>query len=195
MADDEGEDFNDDVAGNGYETPPVDEEEEDFDDRRRRADAGEEDEDDENVLAEDAAADDAPPDQFDDTDEKREEEWTKNEEAERKMEAEEAAYTEAQKAAALCPNPVRITTPIMTKYEIARLIGARARMLERNAPPLTDVGDEIDHVTIAAMELRAHVLPLKVDRFLPDGSCEVWKASELTILDEEDLAYALGKSF
>ena len=195
MADDEGEDFNDDVAGNGYETPPVDEEEEDFDDRRRRADGEEEEEEEEDGVADDAAADDAPPDQFDDTDEKREEEWTKNEEAERKMEAEEAAYTEAQKVKALCPNPVRITTPIMTKYEIARLIGARARMLERNAPPLIDVGDEINPLAIAAMELRAHVCPLEVDRSLPDGSCEIWKASELTILDEDDLAYMMGRSF
>lgn len=90
---------------------------------------------------------------------------------------------------AICPNAIRVTLPRMTKYEKARLIGERAMMLQdpRNEPLviLTDPDHpgyiETNLLKIAEMELLAGRLPMIVRRPLPDGSCEDWKAGELSL--------------
>jgi DNA-directed RNA polymerase subunit K/omega len=87
----------------------------------------------------------------------------------------------AQKNKAICPNPIRITLPRMTKYEKARLLGQRAKMIEEGSPPFVDLLGETNPIKIAYMELLAKRLPLIVRRPLPDGSCEDWKASELAL--------------
>ena len=53
-----------------------------------------------------------------------------------------------------------------TKFEKARMIGARALQIERGAPVLikTDINDPIK---IAELELEAGVLPFEVKRKLP----------------------------
>ncbi|MEM4390188.1 MAG: DNA-directed RNA polymerase subunit K [Candidatus Micrarchaeia archaeon] len=53
----------------------------------------------------------------------------------------------------------------ITKYEKARLIGARALQLATGAPPLIEVGNEaINPVKIAFEEFARGVLPLVVVR-------------------------------
>jgi DNA-directed RNA polymerase subunit K/omega len=53
----------------------------------------------------------------------------------------------------------------LTKYEIARLIGARALQLSMGAPPLIKVGEEkASFVQVAEGELDKGVLPLSVMR-------------------------------
>ena len=77
----------------------------------------------------------------------------------------------------------RITVPVMTKYEKAKLIGFRAEQLAKNYPPLFEPEDEIalDMVTIAARELIEYPeqFPLKVLRPLPDGKVEEYRVSQL----------------
>lgn len=82
----------------------------------------------------------------------------------------------------------RTTTPYMTKYERARVLGTRALQirsvepsrirkyadrahttLSMNAPVLVDVEGETDPLQIAIKELREKKLPLVVRRYLPDG--------------------------
>jgi len=54
-------------------------------------------------------------------------------------------------------------TPIkLTRFEKARLIGARALQLSLGATPLVDISDSIDPVDIATKELKENVIPLKV---------------------------------
>ena len=54
-------------------------------------------------------------------------------------------------------------TPIkLTRFEKARLIGARALQLSLGATPLVDISDSIDPVDIATLELKENVIPLKV---------------------------------
>lgn len=48
-----------------------------------------------------------------------------------------------------------------------------------NAPPLVDVKDETDPLRIAMRELKENKIPIVVRRYLPDGSFEDWKATEL----------------
>lgn len=67
------------------------------------------------------------------------------------------------------PNERRTTTPYMTKYERARVLGTRALQISMNAPVLVDVEGETDPLQIAIKELREKKIPLVVRRYLPDG--------------------------
>ncbi|GAA5934378.1 hypothetical protein JCM21900_001801 [Sporobolomyces salmonicolor] len=76
-------------------------------------------------------------------------------------------------------NKERVTTPYMTKYERARILGTRALQISMNAPVLVPLEGESDPLQIAMKELAAKKIPLVVRRFLPDGSYEDWLVSEL----------------
>ncbi|WPG98170.1 DNA-directed RNA polymerases I, II, and III subunit [Acrodontium crateriforme] len=77
------------------------------------------------------------------------------------------------------PNDQRTTTPYMTKYERARVLGTRALQISMNAPVLVDVEGQTDPLAIAMMELDAKKVPLVVRRYLPDGWYEDWTCEEL----------------
>ncbi|KAG8862747.1 DNA-directed RNA polymerases I II and III subunit RPABC2 [Tulasnella sp. 330] len=77
------------------------------------------------------------------------------------------------------PNAVRVTTPYMTKYERARILGTRALQISMNAPILVPLEGETDPLEIAIKELSQRKIPLIIRRYLPDGSYEDWKVSEL----------------
>lgn len=79
------------------------------------------------------------------------------------------------------PKEQRITTPFMTKYERARILGTRALQISMNAPVLVDIEGETDPLQIAMKELSAKKIPLVVRRYLPDGSYEDWSVEELII--------------
>lgn len=95
-------------------------------------------------------------------------------------------------------NKVRTTTPYMTKYERARILGTRALQIRSalllssiflfshaheadsmNAPVLVAIDTETDPLEIAQKELSQRKIPLIVRRYLPDGSYEDWSVSEL----------------
>lgn len=67
------------------------------------------------------------------------------------------------------PNDQRTTTPYMTKYERARILGTRSLQISMNAPVLVDLEGETDPLQIAIKELREKKIPLIVRRFMPDG--------------------------
>ncbi|KAF8251646.1 RNA polymerase Rpb6 [Wilcoxina mikolae CBS 423.85] len=77
------------------------------------------------------------------------------------------------------PDDQRNTTPYMTKYERARLLGTRALQISMNAPVLVDTGGETDPLQIALKELQEKKIPLVVRRYLPDGYYEDWRCEEL----------------
>lgn len=79
----------------------------------------------------------------------------------------------AADAAKKIPNEQRSTTPYMTKYERARILGTRALQISLNAPPLVDLEGETDPLQIAMKEFSQKKIPLIVRRYLPDGSYEV----------------------
>ncbi len=66
---------------------------------------------------------------------------------------------------------IKIGPPWLTRYEKARIIGARALQLSLGAPPLIPV-DELklkDPIEIAAVELRYKLLPMVIRRRTPGG--------------------------
>ncbi|KAI1807865.1 RNA polymerase Rpb6 [Daldinia bambusicola] len=77
------------------------------------------------------------------------------------------------------PNEERTTTPYLTKYERARVLGTRALQISMNAPVLVDLEGESDPLQIAIKELREKKIPLIVRRYLPDGYYEDWSCEEL----------------
>ncbi|KRZ10905.1 DNA-directed RNA polymerases I, II, and III subunit RPABC2 [Trichinella zimbabwensis] len=78
---------------------------------------------------------------------------------------------------------IRITTPYMTKYERARVLGTRALQISMGAPVLVELEDERDALEIARKELKARRIPLVVRRYMPDGSYEDWRVDELILTD------------
>ncbi|KAJ2712730.1 subunit common to RNA polymerases I, II, and III [Coemansia spiralis] len=81
------------------------------------------------------------------------------------------------------PTPAgeRITTPYMTKYERARILGTRALQISMNAPVMVEPEGESDPYLIALKELRARKIPFVVRRYLPDASYEDWRVAELIV--------------
>lgn len=79
------------------------------------------------------------------------------------------------------PKEARSTTPYMTKYERARILGTRALQISMNAPVLVDLEGETDPLQIAIKELAQKKIPLVIRRYLPDGSYEDWGCDELIV--------------
>jgi DNA-directed RNA polymerase I, II, and III subunit RPABC2 len=67
--------------------------------------------------------------------------------------------------------PIR-TTPYLTKYERARLLGTRALQISMGAPVAVDPQGETDPIVIAELELNNGSLPLIIRRFLPNNEFE-----------------------
>ena len=79
-----------------------------------------------------------------------------------------------------------------TKYEIARIIGARALQIAMDAPIILKISEEelkeinYDALIIAEKELEANVLPIDIHRPTPKkGSDKLGKIKEEKVTDEE----------
>ncbi len=66
---------------------------------------------------------------------------------------------------------VQIGPPKLTRFERARIAGARALQISLGAPILVEVPPKMtDPVDIALIELREGILPITIRRTLPDGT-------------------------
>ena len=69
--------------------------------------------------------------------------------------------------------PLKIGPKKLTRYEKARVIGARALQISMGAPILIDIEEtNRSPIDIALMELQEGVLPMSIRRRLPDGTSE-----------------------
>ncbi|AFZ81438.1 DNA-directed RNA polymerase subunit I, putative [Theileria equi strain WA] len=130
-----------------------------------------------------------------------EEEYEEYDDDEQHRVADVDIITDPAEFKAQIDNAHRITSPYLTKYEKARIIGTRALQISLNAPitiPIdsTDAGDDgmhsvgdfgdtqtaaIDPLIIAERELYQKTVPFIVRRYLPNGSYEDWRIEELII--------------
>lgn len=97
-------------------------------------------------------------------------------------EPENIEILQAAEGQAVQPNK-RITTPYLTKYERARVLGTRALQIAMCAPVMVELEGLTDPLRIAMKELKARKIPIIIRRFLPDGSYEDWSINELIITD------------
>jgi DNA-directed RNA polymerase subunit K len=76
--------------------------------------------------------------------------------------------------------------PRLTKYEVARIIGARAIQLAMGAQPLVDVQEvgTTDPVLIAMEELKRGLLDFVIVRETPDGKTTRIRLKELLELEK-----------
>jgi DNA-directed RNA polymerase I, II, and III subunit RPABC2 len=79
----------------------------------------------------------------------------------------------------IVPNDQRITKRYMTKYERNRLIGDRTKQLALGAKPLIKNVGHLAPKDVAKLELEHNIMPLVIERPLPNGMKERWKTSEL----------------
>lgn len=69
-----------------------------------------------------------------------------------------------------------------TKYEKARIIGARALQISQGAPLLVKVSDDelkkmgFNPIKIATLEFEKGVIPISVKRHYPSGEVEIKKS-------------------
>lgn len=68
---------------------------------------------------------------------------------------------------------VTIGPPKLTRFERARIVGARSLQLALGAPPFIPVTSEVkDPISLAITELESRALPISIRRALPDGRYE-----------------------
>ena len=78
-------------------------------------------------------------------------------------------------------NTERITKPVLTKYERVRILGERAKQISLGAKPMLLGIENMNPKDIARLELERGVMPLIIEKPLPDGTVDQWRVSELRI--------------
>jgi DNA-directed RNA polymerase I, II, and III subunit RPABC2 len=79
--------------------------------------------------------------------------------------------------------PIR-TSPYLTKYEKARILGMRATQIANGAPVRNDQGNEKDPLILAEEELARKDTPLIIRRILPNGEYEDVAIRNLEIFEK-----------
>jgi DNA-directed RNA polymerase subunit K/omega len=80
-------------------------------------------------------------------------------------------------------DPFHKTTPILSRYERARILGERAKQINEGAQPFIEVDEHIiDGYLIAEKELEQKKIPFIIQRPLPNGGSEYWRIRDLEIL-------------
>lgn len=75
----------------------------------------------------------------------------------------------------------KITTPILSKFEKAKILGIRAEMLSNGADPVISKPYPNNTYKIALEELRQKKIPLIIRRTLPNGNIEDWRLEDLIV--------------
>ena len=71
------------------------------------------------------------------------------------------------------PDAIEIGPPKLTRFEKARVVGARALQVSMGAPILLDTTDpSMSPIDIALLELEEGALPISIRRSLPDGTSQ-----------------------
>ncbi|ARF09493.1 DNA-directed RNA polymerase subunit 6 [Indivirus ILV1] len=79
----------------------------------------------------------------------------------------------------IVPKEKRITKPILYKYERVRLLGDRTQQLTLGAKPMIKNIEGLTMKQIAEVEIQENVIPLIIQRPLPNGKKERWYINEL----------------
>jgi DNA-directed RNA polymerase I, II, and III subunit RPABC2 len=77
----------------------------------------------------------------------------------------------------------RITKPILTKYEKVRILSTRIKQLAQGAKPMLKNYSGLSSKEMALEELKNKIIPIIIERPVPNVGIEKWKLSELEILD------------
>ena len=81
-------------------------------------------------------------------------------------------------------DPLHKTTPILTKYERAKVLGQRAKQLDEGATPFVEVSSKtLEGYLVAEEELKQKKIPFVIRRPIPNGGAEYWPIKYLQVID------------
>jgi DNA-directed RNA polymerase subunit K/omega len=81
-------------------------------------------------------------------------------------------------------DPNHITYPLLTRYEITKILSFRASQLANGANPYILVPEGVTSTEqIAKLELKAKRLPYILKRPLPNGQYEFWRLADLMYVE------------
>jgi len=83
----------------------------------------------------------------------------------------------------------RVGKPILFKYEKVRLLSDRSRQLAEGAKPMIKNTVGLSHKEIALLELKNKLIPLIIERPIPNAGSERWRLSELEIPDYDSMLH------
>lgn len=92
-------------------------------------------------------------------------------------------------------NEFRITDPIMTYYEMVRILGTRAQQFNLGSEPLVKGIDHLHPAKMAYIELITKMTPYIIRRHLPGKKYEDWKVNELEIIHEITDSFFIPENF
>ena len=76
------------------------------------------------------------------------------------------------------------TLPILTKYEVTKIIGVRLKQLNNGSPPYIKIGKNIlDNHVVALEELKQKKLPFIIARPLSKNKTEYWDINDLEYIE------------
>lgn len=75
----------------------------------------------------------------------------------------------------------KISSPVLTKYELTKVIGVRMEQIASGMKPFISINDKknTDIYQIVLQELREKKVPFIIKRNLPNGNFEYWKLEDL----------------
>lgn len=76
---------------------------------------------------------------------------------------------------------IKVSKPVLTKYEFVRLLTDRTKQLAQGAKHMLKNTQELSSKEIAKLEIKEGVIPLIIERPIPNSKSERWKISELQI--------------
>ena len=80
-------------------------------------------------------------------------------------------------------DPLHKTVPFLTKYEMTRVIGQRAKQLDSGAKAFVKIPlNVIEGYHIAMLELEQKKMPFIIKRPYPNGGVEYWNVNDLEVL-------------
>jgi DNA-directed RNA polymerase subunit K/omega len=80
-------------------------------------------------------------------------------------------------------DPVHRSMPFLSTFERTKILGMRTNQLAQGARPYVKVPEHITNVLdIAKLELNERRLPFMIKRYMPDGTYEKFRLSDLLIL-------------
>jgi DNA-directed RNA polymerase subunit K/omega len=79
-------------------------------------------------------------------------------------------------------DPLHKTLPFLTKYEMTRVLGQRAKQLDYGAKPFVKIPlNVLDGYHIAKLELEQKKIPFIIKRPFPNGGIEYWHVNDLEV--------------
>lgn len=79
---------------------------------------------------------------------------------------------------------IKLTKPILTKYELVRLLTDRSKQLAEGSKPMLKNISGMSSKEIAKLELKNKIIPLLIERPVPNSGVERWKITELEIPED-----------